>query len=288
MFIPLQGFFNFIIYLSPKIRAVRVNNDISFFHAMLKAVKSRGQKMHRNSLHDYALHQRGSGFIENTKNSLRSSVRRWKKQDESRCTESEPNRLSQSIHRLSSNFALNVGNIDVNVKLGVEGVALSDNHQESVSNRFRASGSLEPNNPLSARDSEAEGSNMSQKLSENKDSSAHNTRDIINSNQTKDGPNPQKEIMESGVENLVEDDDDILRNTNSASSLHSNLMNRQLGQNDFSTRCDEGKNIPTKDKQISARKVEEDSLSRIYSELALHSNTRVSLDSNIPEQLYKN
>jgi len=289
MFIPLQGFFNVIIFISPKIRAVRVNNDISFFRAVLKAVKSRGQKKHRNSLHDYAWHRRESSFIETAKNSLRSSLRRWKKQDESRCAESEPNRLSQSIHRLSSNFALNLGNVDVKVKLGVEVVALSDNYQDSVSNRFKASDSLEPYNP---QDSEAEDdykNNISHSLSENKDSSAHNAQDINNLHQTKDGSNPQKESMKSEVENLVEDDDDdVIRNTNSASSLQSNPMNRQCGKNDFSTRCDEGKKVPTKDKQISARKVEEGTLSRIYNELALRSNTHVSLDIDIPEQRCSN
>lgn len=283
MFIPLQGFFNFIIFISPKIRSTRVNNDISFIRAVLKVLKSRGQKKHINSLHNYAYQRGRPSFIESAKKSLLSSLSRWKKKGENRFTESEPNILSQSIHRLSSNFTLNLGNVDVDVKLGVEGRAHC--------NTFKASGILETNNTHKLHDFEAQDdneNNISHSLNKNEDSSsARDAHDINILSQAKDGPQPIEERMECEVENLVKievDAGDINRKSSSIRSFHSNSINCQFGQEDFDTRYGEGETFPTKDKQISARKVEDGALSRIYNKLTLHGNVYKSPDADIPEQ----
>jgi len=50
IFFPLQGFFNFLVFIYPKVmheKTSRRNNAISWYRAFLKAVQSRGARVRR-------------------------------------------------------------------------------------------------------------------------------------------------------------------------------------------------------------------------------------------------
>ncbi len=97
--VPLQGLFNFAIFLHPKVVSVRKRGDISLFRAIFRAMKSRGN---RNRSRRTSVHSGGR-----RRTSLRNSGRRRGKRVKPRLSFRETlKRRSRQVKRFSKNFSV--------------------------------------------------------------------------------------------------------------------------------------------------------------------------------------
>eukprot|EP00979_Chaetoceros_neogracilis_P017690 scaffold10266_cov294-Chaetoceros_neogracile.AAC.10 len=152
---PLQGFFNFLVFIQPKVANIRRKKKLSWFQSFIAALKSRGDKRKRG---------RKGGFRNGKKSKIKKAMTsshplRLKRRKRSDCSEEEEkveieNPLSQThsstaldgsgtyssiLHSHSHETVKSSFNSHEGMKLNIEEIeaVLMDGHDESSKERVR-------------------------------------------------------------------------------------------------------------------------------------------------------